>query len=124
MVGSLSQICYRFFKTLANPTRLDILEVLREGPKSVTEIAKLLNKEQSLISHNLRPLLKCRFVFSERRKRERIYHLNRETMEKIFKAFAYHAEKYCPLQGECLTELGMKKRKKEEAEPPVYVSHL
>jgi len=124
MSGSLSRICYRFFRTLANPTRLEIIELLREGPKSVKEIAKALNREQSLISHNLRPLLRCRFVFSERRKRERIYHLNRETIEKIFKTFTYHAEKYCPMQGKCLTELGIKRRKKEEAEKPVYISHL
>ncbi|MEM0216535.1 MAG: metalloregulator ArsR/SmtB family transcription factor [Candidatus Bathyarchaeia archaeon] len=120
----LSKICYNFFKTLANPTRLEILEILREGPKSVTEIAKALNKEQSLISHSLRPLLRCQFVFVERRGKERIYFLNKETMEKVFKAFSYHVEKYCPNKGKCLTSIDVKRRKIEEAKPPVYINHI
>lgn len=121
---SLSKMCYNFFRTLANPTRLEILEILREGPKSVTEIAKALNKEQSLISHSLRPLLKCRFVFVERIGKRRIYYLNKETMEKVFKAFSYHVEKYCPNKGECLAEAGIKRRRVEEAKTPVYVNHI
>ncbi len=28
------------------------------------------------------------------------------------------------MQGKCLTELGIKRRKKEEAEKPVYISHF
>ena len=49
----LSKTCYMFFSTLSNPTRLAILELLREGSKNVTDIAKELGQEQSMISHNL-----------------------------------------------------------------------
>lgn len=122
MKESLSEVCYQFFSTLANPTRLAILELLREGPKNVTEIAEALKKEQSLISHNLKPLLRCRFVFSERRKRERFYYLNKETVEKLFKIFAYHAEKYCPTKGRCLTESGLKQQKKKDASSSLYLT--
>jgi len=96
MKHDLSETCYLFFSTLANPTRLAILELLRSGSKNVTEISEALDQEQSMISHNLKPLVRCRFVFSERRKKERFYYLNKETMEQLFKIFAYHAEKYCP----------------------------
>ena len=122
MKQSLSEVCYQFFSTLANPTRLAILELLREGPKNVTEIAEALKKEQSLISHNLKPLLRCRFVFSERRKRERFYYLNRETVEKLFKIFSYHAEKYCPTKGKCLTESGIRQQKKRDASSSLYLT--
>lgn len=124
MSQSVSKVCYQFFSVLANPTRLAILELLREGPKSVTEIAEALKKEQSMISHNLKPLTRCRLVFVERRKRERIYHLNKETVEKIFKIFSYHAKKYCPMEGRCLTEEGLKEHKKKEALTPLYLDHL
>jgi DNA-binding transcriptional ArsR family regulator len=110
MKHTLSETCYQFFSTLANPTRLAILELLRERPRNVTEISEALNQEQSMISHNLKPLERCRFVFSERRKKERLYSLNKETIEQIFKIFAYHAEKYCPTEGKCLTNRSLQNR--------------
>jgi DNA-binding transcriptional ArsR family regulator len=67
MKQNLSETCHQFFSTLANPTRLAILELLRDGPRNVTDISEALNQEQSMISHNLKPLERCRFVFSERR---------------------------------------------------------
>ena len=122
MKQNLSETCYQFFSTLANPTRLAILELLRNGPKNVTEISEALNQEQSMISHNLKPLERCRFIFSERRKKERFYSLNKETMEKLFKIFSYHAEKYCPTGGKCLTDLGLKEQKKKDASSALYLT--
>lgn len=98
----LSETCYLFFSTLSNPTRLGIIELLRESPRNVTQIAETLKQEQSMISHNLKPLVRCRFVFVDKKWRERIYSLNRETMEPLFKIIDYHVEKYCPSRGECL----------------------
>ena len=95
---------------------------LRKNPRNVTEIADVLNQEQSMISHNLRPLERCRFVFSERRKKERFYSLNKETMEPLFKIFAHHARKYCPAGGKCLTAKHLKERNKKEAINPLYLS--
>lgn len=123
MKRNLSEICYQFFSTLANPTRLAILELLRYGSKNVTEISKALNQEQSMISHNLRLLERCRFVFSERRKKEHLYSLNKETMEPLFKMFAHHSKKYCPTEGKCLTDKGLRERKKREASDTLYLTH-
>ena len=122
MKQNLSKTCYQFFSTLANPTRLAILELLRDGPRSVTEISEALNQEQSMISHNLKPLERCKFVFSERRKKERFYSLNKETMEKLFKIFSYHAEKYCPTKGKCLTSKVLKEQKKKDASNSLYLT--
>jgi len=123
MKQGLSETCHQFFSTLSNPTRLAILETLRDGPKNVTEISKALNQEQSMISHNLKPLEVCRLIFSERKKKERFYYLNKETMEKVFKIFAYHAEKYCPTKGKCLTNRGLHEQRKKNASKPVYLAH-
>ena len=124
MKQNLSETCYQFFSTLANPTRLAILELLRNGAKNVSEISEVLNQEQSMISHNLKPLEKCRFVFSERRKKERFYSLNKETMEPLFKIFTYHVEKYCPTEGKCLNDRDLQKQKKKDASSSLYVSHV
>jgi DNA-binding transcriptional ArsR family regulator len=123
MKRGLSETCYVFFKVLANPTRLAILEVLRDKPRGVTEIAESLKQEQSMISHNLEPLEKCRFVFSERRKKQRVYSLNKETAEPLFKLFDHHAQKYCPTRGKCLTEKGLRKLRKKEASGQLRVTH-
>ncbi len=84
-----------FFNTLSNPTRLAILELLRKGPRSVTDIATTLHQEQSMISHNLKPLVRCGFVFVEPKWKERIYTLNRETMEPLFDIISKHFYQYC-----------------------------
>ena len=123
MKRELNETCYLFFSTLSNPTRLAILELLRKGEKNVTEISNTLNQEQSMISHNLKPLERCGFIFSERKKRKRYYSLNRETVEPIFKIFAYHSEKYCPEKGKCLTTEHLRKRRYKEATNPMYLSH-
>jgi DNA-binding transcriptional ArsR family regulator len=43
----------QFFKTLAHPARLAILEHLRNGEKSVNELQTLLDADQSTISQQL-----------------------------------------------------------------------
>lgn len=96
MKRGLSESCYLFFSTLANPTRLAILELLKNGSKNVTEIADVLNQEQSMISHNLKPLIRCGFVFVERKWKERIYSLNEETMKPMFAIIEKHTDTYCP----------------------------
>jgi DNA-binding transcriptional ArsR family regulator len=101
MKKDLSRTCYRFFSTLANPTRLAALENLMEGSMNVSELAESLEQEQSMISHNLRPLVHCGFVRVERKGKERVYYLNRETVENLFDVVENHAIKVCPTGGHC-----------------------
>ena len=101
MKPGLAETCYVFFKTMANPTRLAILETLRDGSKNVTEIAEKLKQEQSMISHNLKPLLECNFVYIKREGKKRIYSVNEETVGALFRAVENHAEKFCPTGGKC-----------------------
>ena len=42
----------RFLRCIGEPTRLKILMQLAEGERCVGELAVVLNKEQSLISHH------------------------------------------------------------------------
>ncbi len=102
MKKGLTEICYRFFTNLANPTRLAALEQLMEKPMSVIELATVLGQEQSMISHNLKPLLHCNLIAVRREGKKHIYTVNEETMRPIFGAIENHAQKFCPTGGKCL----------------------
>jgi len=97
----LCDICYGFFSTLANPTRLAILEKLRTTQISVNNLAEALDQEQSMVSHNLRVLERCNLVSYERKGKEKIYKINQESVEGIFRVVENHAEKHCPFNGTC-----------------------
>ncbi len=97
----LTNICYGFFSTLANPTRLAILERLRGNPMNVGSLVEALGQEQSMVSHNLKTLERCNLVSSKRRGREKIYSINPETVEGIFRVVENHAAKHCPYHGDC-----------------------
>jgi DNA-binding transcriptional ArsR family regulator len=97
-----TEICYRFFTNLANPTRLDAIEQLMQKPMSVNELAATLGQEQSMVSHNLKPLLECNLIAIKRQGKKHIYTVNEETIRPILAAVQNHAEKFCPTGGKCL----------------------
>jgi DNA-binding transcriptional ArsR family regulator len=84
-----------FFTNLANPLRIEIISILREKEKSVTEIAKQLSVEQSKISHALSSLKCCNIVESKQKGKQRIYFLNKKTMVPILKLIDKHAKTFC-----------------------------
>jgi DNA-binding transcriptional ArsR family regulator len=101
MKKGLNETCHRFFVNLANPARLAILEQLMNQPMSVNELADALGQEQSMISHNLKPLLQCNFVYLTPQGKQRIYSVNKETIGALFQVVENHAEKFCPTGGKC-----------------------
>jgi DNA-binding transcriptional ArsR family regulator len=102
MKKGLTTLCHRFFSNLSNPTRLAAIEKLAEKPLSVNELAQALGQEQSMISHNLKPLLDCNFIYLQRKGKQRIYSVNHETIDALFQVIQNHAEKFCPTGGKCL----------------------
>ncbi len=99
MKKDLSTMCYGFFSTLSNPTRLAIIEALVEKPMHVNQIAAELEQEQSMISHNLKHLVNCRFVYVKREGKQRVYSVNHETVDPLMKVVEAHHQKFC-LDGE------------------------
>jgi len=91
----LSTMCYGFFSTLSNPTRLAIIEALVERPMHVNQIAAELEQEQSMISHNLRHLVNCHFVYVRREGKQRIYTVNHETVDPLMRVVEDHHTKFC-----------------------------
>ena len=84
-----------FFGTLANKNRLEIINSLRKKPKCVQEICKDLSFNQTTVSHNLKRLLRCGFVFVERRGKHRYYRLNEGTIKPLMSLIDSHMHQYC-----------------------------
>jgi len=84
-----------FFETIANKTRLSIVEALTKKPMSVTEICNELKQEQSKISHNLKILSDCHFIDSKKDGKKRIYSLNKDTIVPLMKLVSKHVTKHC-----------------------------
>ena len=104
MKKGLTKICYHFFTNLANPTRLAAIEKLMNQPMSVNELSTALGQEQSMISHNLKPLLECNLITIQKQGKKHIYNANQETLGPIFESIQNHAQKFCPTGGNCLKE--------------------
>ena|SRR3989338_8929188 len=84
-----------FFGTLANESRLKILNILRTGVKNVTEICNATRFEQSMVSHNLKLLEYHGMVFMERKGKYRYYHLNQKTIAPLIDLIDVHMKAYC-----------------------------
>ena len=84
-----------FFGSLANPNRLQILNILRDGPKGVTQICEITGFEQTMVSHNLKRLEQCGMVFVEPQGKQRIYSLNQKTIKPLMEIIDAHMSEYC-----------------------------
>ena len=83
-----------FFKAFSNQTRLEIIELLRKKPLTVTEICNKTRFEQSRVSHNLKCLENCGFVKVTPNGNFRKYELDIEIIVPIVDLFEKHIKKY------------------------------
>ncbi len=84
-----------FFGTLANLNRIKIINTLRNNPKNVTEICNLTKFNQTTVSHNLKRLQNCGFVFSERKGKCIYYSLNKKTIKPLMEMIDKHMSGFC-----------------------------
>ncbi|GGA72497.1 ArsR/SmtB family transcription factor [Ornithinibacillus halotolerans] len=75
MWSDLQQFKADFFKALAHPLRIRILELLAEGDKSVNEIQSMLNSEGSAVSQQLSVLRAKNIVVGTKEGKRVIYSL-------------------------------------------------
>lgn len=73
----------KLFRGLADTTRLAILECLRNGEKTTSEIVKETNQNQSNISNHLACLLDCGLVKNRREGKNVFYNLNNERVARL-----------------------------------------
>lgn len=85
----------RFFSTLANAQRLELINLLMKGPCNVGAMCEALKFNQSTVSHHLSRLESCKFVSVRRNGKERVYSLNRQTIVPMMGLMNKHVGKFC-----------------------------
>ena len=71
------------FNAIAEARRRQILDVLADGERGVTELVTLLDVPQPLVSKHLRVLREVGLVEVREQGRERVYRLNAEALKPI-----------------------------------------
>ncbi|WP_433201643.1 ArsR/SmtB family transcription factor [Dactylosporangium sp. CS-047395] len=71
------------FEVLSLPARRDIIERLRDGPKSVSELADALGVSQPIMSKHLRVLRDAGFVTARADAQRRWYELRPEPLIEV-----------------------------------------
>ncbi|MFX3635239.1 MAG: ArsR/SmtB family transcription factor [Candidatus Pristimantibacillus sp.] len=69
--------------TIAEPNRFNIVELLKQGPRSVSEIVKALNLGQPQVSRHLRILSETGLVRARTKAQQRIYSLEAQPFQDL-----------------------------------------
>ena len=76
-MSDLGRFKAQFFKALAHPLRIAVLDALRQGELGVTELSALLNAEQSTLSQQL-SVLRARNIVTSRKEGLNVYYSVRD----------------------------------------------
>ncbi len=114
---------YLLFSALANRTRLAIIDVLKDEPKTTLEISKILDQQEATIAHNLKSLEHCMIVNSQKSGKKHLYSLNKEIVEPLSEILSFYVSKYCPDLGKCIPPQKLKEYMKQEAAKTTYIEH-
>jgi ArsR family transcriptional regulator, nickel/cobalt-responsive transcriptional repressor len=79
-------------QALATPSRVRILERLKEAPCSVSELAETIGMEQSAVSHQLRVLRHLDLVVGVRQGRRVVYALHDDHVGVLLAEAIFHIE--------------------------------
>jgi len=71
------------FRALSDPTRRDILRLLRDGPRTSGEIAQHFDAAWPTVSRHLAVLREARLVASTRVGQQIVYELNMSVFEEV-----------------------------------------
>ncbi|GIQ68109.1 ArsR family transcriptional regulator [Xylanibacillus composti] len=68
---------------MAEPNRFNIIELLKAGPRTVSEIVQLLNIGQPQVSRHLRILSEAGMVRARKKAQQRIYSLEAQPFQDL-----------------------------------------
>ena len=77
--GELQRFKAEFFRALAHPTRIRLLEVLMEGERSVQELQDILDVEQPVVSQQL-AVLRAKEIVEGRKEGTSVRYLVRDPL--------------------------------------------
>lgn len=95
----------RIFRVLGDATRLRILELLLERPRTVSELVERIGSSQSRISNHLACLRWCGFVDTERSGRTATYSVRDRRVAAVLAAAREMAVDHCEHLASC-TRIG------------------
>ncbi len=72
----------KFLKAVSNPLRLKMLKMLKDNWLCVCLIAKMLQQDQTLISHHLRTLKSLGLILERREGKMHFYKTNTEMLQR------------------------------------------
>ena len=75
------------FKALSDPSRREVLRLLKKRDMSVTDIQKHFNITGATLSHHLDILKRANLVVTERRGQFIFYSLNTSVLEDVLQSF-------------------------------------
>lgn len=101
----LYQAKAELFRTLGHPVRIQVLELLQDGPKAVSELLNLLDIEASGLSQQLAVLRRAGIVISTRRGTSVSYELAASDVAELMLAARRFLTEVLAGQGELLAEL-------------------
>ncbi len=81
------------YTALANPVRRQILELLRDGPRAVNDLASQFDLGRPAISEHLQVLRRVQLVREEPRGQQRYYHLEALPLAEV-DAWLHPFERY------------------------------
>ncbi len=79
MVGELQRFKSEFFRALAHPIRIEILEVLLQGERSVQELQDILKVDQPVVSQQL-AVLRAKNIVASRKEGTSVRYLVRDPL--------------------------------------------
>jgi len=79
-------------QVLATPSRVQIVASLKEGARSVSELADAIGMEPSAVSHQLRQLRHLGLVVGERRGKQVIYGLHDPHVGELLDQAVFHLQ--------------------------------
>jgi DNA-binding transcriptional ArsR family regulator len=71
------------FRALSDPTRREILELLRSGPRTSGEIAEKFSTSWATISRHLSVLKDAELILAERNGQHIVYELNTTVFQEV-----------------------------------------
>lgn len=80
-----SELQAKLFRGFSDPSRLSILEALRDGPLTVSEIVQVTGLSQPNVSNHLGCLRDCGLVKAEQRGRFVYYELSDRRVERLLR---------------------------------------
>jgi DNA-binding transcriptional ArsR family regulator len=104
-VPELDLASARLFRVLGNPTRLGIIELLLERPRTVAELIERLGCSPSRVSNHLACLRWCGFVEAERWGRTATYSIRDRRVAAVLAAARQMATDHCHHLASC-TRIG------------------